>query len=245
MLLVSIIGTAGSGKTFFTWALKEHLLLCEENAVTVNLDPAAKKIPYSPEIDSRDYIDIDEIILKEVLGPNAALIIAYEKLAEIISEINDQIKKYSPEIILVDTPGQLELFILKKVGIEVLNSLEASTKISFFLIDALAALNPKDLITQLWLGYICQFRLKMPMYYVLSKSDMVNEKVIDNICKRIVRPQTVHDELVKSKELDEIDLHIIRFFEDMEERGTPLVTSAELMKGFKNIHKVIDEYKIQ
>ncbi len=243
MIITYVIGSAGSGKTLFTLALKTQLTYSEENIISVNLDPAVKKTPYSPEVDIRDYVNIDNIVFEEEVGPNAALMLSYEKATTVIDQIIRDINYYSPEVVIIDTPGQLELFILKKVGLDVINSLRIDKQLAFYLIDSHAALDAEDLITQLLLATICHFRLKMPIYLVLSKTDLVTDKEVDILCERIKKPSELLKELNKKHEVGDIDLHTIRYLETYEGFGEVLPTSALAMKGFDNVYLVIDSYK--
>ncbi len=243
MITTLIIGSAGSGKTLLTSALKEHLTYGEESVIAVNLDPAAKKVPYSPDVDVREYIDIDEIMAREELGPNASLIAAYEEIAGIVDEINADITYYSPDVTIVDTPGQLELFILKRIGVDVINQMIGDEKISFFLIDALASLDPRDLITQLWLSSICQFRLKTPVYNVVSRIDLIKERQLREVCRQIDNPETIRYKLTERRTLDELDMHILEYLENLEPAGEVLAASAVTKSGLKTLHRIIDEYK--
>jgi ABC-type ATPase involved in cell division len=54
MPLAFIIGTAGSGKSFFTAAFSEWLKMSKQDVAVVNLDPGALKLPYSPDVDVRN-----------------------------------------------------------------------------------------------------------------------------------------------------------------------------------------------
>ena len=59
---VFITGTAGAGKSLLTSRLFE---MYEDNGtlpITINLDPGVTNIPYSADIDIRNYIDINEIM---------------------------------------------------------------------------------------------------------------------------------------------------------------------------------------
>jgi len=42
----------------------------------VNFDPAAEVVPYEADVDVRDYVTASEIMEKEGLGPNGALVVA-------------------------------------------------------------------------------------------------------------------------------------------------------------------------
>jgi len=111
-----MLGTAGSGKTLLTSTLKEWFVARNLDVLTLNLDPGVKRLPYNPDIDARDYIDINKVIEKHSLGPNGAMIASMDLLAGKIKDIKDEIDYLSPEYLLVDTPGQMELFAYRTSG---------------------------------------------------------------------------------------------------------------------------------
>ncbi len=47
-----------------------------KNSFLVNLDPAVAFVPYSPEIDIRDKIDVKKLMKSHELGPNGAIMTA-------------------------------------------------------------------------------------------------------------------------------------------------------------------------
>jgi CO dehydrogenase nickel-insertion accessory protein CooC1 len=60
MPLTFIIGTAGSGKSLFTAAFAEWLKMSKQDVAVVNLDPGALKLPYQPDVDVRNYVEVGE-----------------------------------------------------------------------------------------------------------------------------------------------------------------------------------------
>lgn len=58
---IYFIGTAGSGKTYLTFAFRTWMELNSYDAITVNLDPGVKHLPYSADIDIRQWIDLKEV----------------------------------------------------------------------------------------------------------------------------------------------------------------------------------------
>ena len=54
MVVIFIIGTAGSGKSLLTASLNEWLKVGKQKSITVNLDPGVSNLPYVPDIDIRD-----------------------------------------------------------------------------------------------------------------------------------------------------------------------------------------------
>jgi len=123
MPLVFIIGTAGSGKTLFTAAFAEWLKLSKQDVTVVNLDPGALKLPYQPDVDVRNYVDVENLMEKYSLGPNGALIMAADLIADEIENLTRDIDETHADIVLVDTPGQMELFAFRASGPYIVNEL--------------------------------------------------------------------------------------------------------------------------
>ncbi len=84
MYLIFVLGTAGSGKSELTGVFTRWLELQGENAMAVNLDPGAISIPYSANVDVRDYIRVESLMEEYGLGPNGGLMLASEMMLEIV-----------------------------------------------------------------------------------------------------------------------------------------------------------------
>jgi len=87
MNAIFITGTAGSGKSLLTSRLDQWYKARDNLAITLNLDPAVENLPYNPDIDIRDYIDINELKERYSLGPNGSIIMAYDLVATKIGEM--------------------------------------------------------------------------------------------------------------------------------------------------------------
>jgi GTPase SAR1 family protein len=68
----------------------------EISAITLNLDPGSKTMPYVPDIDIRDYIVLDEVMNEYGLGPNGAMILSSDLMVNYLDDIKDEIDEYSP-----------------------------------------------------------------------------------------------------------------------------------------------------
>ncbi len=109
LYFVYLLGTAGSGKSALTKALGEWIEDHEMSACLVNLDPAVKVLPYTPHVDVREYVNYEEL-LKEGLGPNGALVKSVDLMVSKAKYIRHEIEECLPNYVIVDTPGQIELF---------------------------------------------------------------------------------------------------------------------------------------
>ncbi len=86
----------------------------DQDVLVANLDPGATALPYNPDIDARKYVDIQKLMEEYQLGPNGALIMASDLIADRLEDMRDEIEAADPDILLVDTPGQIELFAFQR-----------------------------------------------------------------------------------------------------------------------------------
>jgi hypothetical protein len=173
MFVVFIIGTAGSGKSLLTAAFNEWLRIGKQNVATVNLDPGALTLPYVPDIDVRDYINVNEIMEKYGLGPNGALIMAADLIAEEAERLGEEIESLKPDVVIVDTPGQMELFSFRASGPYIASELTKEPKAIVYLFDSVFSLNPLNYVSNMFLSAAVYNRFFVPQVHVLSKCDLL------------------------------------------------------------------------
>ena len=132
MKSIFLTGTAGSGKSLLTSKIYEYYTRNGAFAAILNLDPGVETLPYTCDIDVRDYVDIVSIMKQYELGPNGALVMANDLIATKIDEIQREIDSTNPDYLLVDTPGQIELFAYRTSGPFLVQNLNLDEKISIF-----------------------------------------------------------------------------------------------------------------
>ena len=110
MYTIFITGTAGSGKSLLTSKLLQWYKDRNSFAIGLNLDPGTIDLPYEPDVDVRNYIDINELMSRYQIGPNGALVMASDLIATRLDEIQNEVNSLNADYVLVDTPGQIELF---------------------------------------------------------------------------------------------------------------------------------------
>jgi GTPase SAR1 family protein len=193
MNFVYILGTAGSGKSALTSSLLDTLRAAELNAISVNLDPGVKWLPYYPEVDIRDYIDYDKIVEEYQLGPNGALIACVDTAVNYIEEMKEEIEKFEPDYVIVDTPGQLELFAYRDSGKIITSTLSKNNFSIIFLADSIFLNRPSDFVSVMLLAYSVQTRFKAPQINCISKVDLLSEDVIKRAIQWITEPITLKE----------------------------------------------------
>ena len=200
MALAFIIGTAGSGKSLFTAALSEWLKIAKQDAAVVNLDPGVLKLPYSPDVDVRNYVDVGNIMEKYGLGPNGALILAADLIADEIDNLTRDIKAVNADVVLVDTPGQMELFAFRASGPYIVNELTKEPKAIVYMFDAVFSINPLNYVSNMFLSAAVYNRFFQPQIHLLSKCDLLPERQIKTITDWAADPRALEDSIEQKLE---------------------------------------------
>jgi len=176
-----IVGMAGSGKSVLTATLRDHLRLTEQDVVTLNLDPGATVLPYSPDVDVRSFVDIQKLMDDYELGPNGALLMATDLAADNLEEIKEAIEETGSDLVLVDTPGQIELFAFRNSGLCISRALTDDLKAVVYVLDSPFCRDPLNYISNMFLAAAVYNRLLLPQVYALAKADLTTVEEIDQM----------------------------------------------------------------
>ena len=177
MKVIFITGTAGAGKSLLTSKIKEYYAKNGTFPITLNLDPGVASLPYSPDIDVRDYIDLNTIMEKYQLGSNGSLIMANDLIATKIDDIQKEADTINPDYLIVDTPGQIELFAYRQSGPFFVNEFVADEKMNLFLFDGTMVSSPSNFVSLTLLSTSIRLRLGLPTVNVITKTDLIQEKL--------------------------------------------------------------------
>jgi GTPase SAR1 family protein len=204
--MIFVTGTAGSGKSLLTSALKRWYVNRGEEAIAVNLDPGVVTLPYEPDVDIRLRVNLQDVMENYSLGPNGALILAADLVATKLAEVQEEIDSYSAEYVIIDTPGQTELFSFRESGEYIVKELKADTKTLLFLLDPLLATTPVNFLSIALLSASVGLRMNIPKISVLTKRDIAGDGV-----KRIMEwsrdAKVFEDALAGTKDSDQYSLY--------------------------------------
>ncbi|RKP10197.1 GPN-loop GTPase [Thamnocephalis sphaerospora] len=104
------MGPAGSGKSTYCATMLQHCEAAKRTVHLMNLDPAAEKFEYSPAVDIRDLISLEDVMEELHLGPNGGLIYCMEYLLENLDWLDEAVGDYENDYLIIDCPGQIELY---------------------------------------------------------------------------------------------------------------------------------------
>jgi len=191
---IFVTGTAGSGKSMLTSKILEYYQKNGVFASVLNLDPGVESLPYSPDVDVRDYVDIVQIMKQYDLGPNGSMIMANDLIASKIDDIQNEIHGVNPDYLIVDTPGQIELFAYRASGPFFIQNIDAGEKTNIFLYDGTMIVSPSNFISISLLATSIKLRLGLPTINVMTKTDLIPDK-IDQVLKWSSDPISLEEEL--------------------------------------------------
>lgn len=200
-VFIFAIGTAGSGKSYFTKAFADYLEIKKLDYAIVNLDPGADYLPYEPDVDVREWFTVDQIMKKYNVGPNGAQIISADLIASRAMDLLDEIDLFSAEYVLVDTPGQMELFTMRSSGEIILRTFGIDNSVSVFLFDPVISQQPSGYVSMVFLYSSAVMRLKVPQIPVLSKSDLLPEHSLKKVIEWSNDPETLYDDIMEERTL--------------------------------------------
>jgi GTPase SAR1 family protein len=169
------VGTAGSGKSTLTNTFARWLRDAKLSVGTVNLDPGVLHLPYGPDIDVRDFVSLQGVMEKYNLGPNGGLVAAIDLISSHLETLQEEIRDLGVDFLLLDTPGQIELFAFRETGPIIVSSLAEESRMLIYLVDAALAKSPAGLISSLLLAASVLVRFHLPQLNVLSRTDLLDE----------------------------------------------------------------------
>jgi GPN-loop GTPase len=240
--LTFIIGTAGSGKSLFTAAFSEWLKMSKQDVAVVNLDPGALKLPYSPDVDVRNYVDVGDIMEKYGLGPNGALIMAADLIADEVENLTRDIEAVNADFVLVDTPGQMELFAFRASGPYIVNELTKEPKALIYLFDAVFSINPLNYVSNMFLSAAVYNRFFQPQVHLLSKFDLIPRKDAEAITNWSANSRALEDaieeKLQGTKRL--FSQNMMRAINQLGLKFLLMPVSSKTNEGMVNVNTILE-----
>ena len=224
---IIVIGPAGSGKSTFVKSFSEFLK-DDYDVKTVNLDPASDPI-YDASADIREFIKTEDIMKEYNLGINGALIKSMELALQHIDKLI-----LKGDYVLYDTPGQMELFLYLKAGIEIAKKIaESDWTVGIFIVDSEVASTPENFVSILAQNAVISLRMAVPTITVFNKCDVIDIYYTPSNLKEILdKVEGTLAELIE-KLFDFIEYTTVRY--------RIVKISSTKMVGFDEVLSVINE----
>ncbi|MEM4717640.1 MAG: ATP/GTP-binding protein [Desulfurococcaceae archaeon] len=243
-IIVVFVGPAGSGKTSLVKAYSEwastRLLM---KVGIVNLDPGAENIEYQPVFDIREFFTLRYIMEKYGLGPNGAFIKASELIAEKTTDILHKPPFSNPsrwDLILVDTPGQMEAFIFRPSSRVFLESLvKLGNVVIAYLIDASAIDKVSDAVFLWFLFVLIQVKTGLITVPIINKRDIARNLRIAELL--VINPSKLLGEPIDEGLATDIIPDLVEIVNKTKGPFRAVLVSAKIIEDMEYLHALIHE----
>jgi GTPase SAR1 family protein len=151
----------------------------------MNLDPAVRSVPFESNIDIRDSINYKEVMKQYNLGPNGGILTSLNLFATKVDQIISILEKRTLadpatnptakqiKHILVDTPGQIEVFVWSASGSILLETLASSfPTVIAYVIDTPRTSSTSTFMSNMLYACSILYKTKLPMILVFNKTDV-------------------------------------------------------------------------
>lgn len=172
-----VLGMAGSGKTTFVQRLTGHLHNKGCPPYVINLDPAVHEVPFPANIDIRDTVKYKEVMKQYGLGPNGGIVTSLNLFATRFDQVMKFIEKAQNtfKYVLIDTPGQIEVFTWSASGTIITEALASSfPTVVIYVMDTSRSTNPVTFMSNMLYACSILYKTKLPFIVVMNKTDIID-----------------------------------------------------------------------
>lgn len=209
----------------------------------MNLDPGAENIEYNAVFDIRRYFTLRDVMEKYNLGPNGAFIKATELIADMTNEIIGSppfSERDKWDLILVDTPGQMEAFIFRPSSRVFLNAIQKiGNTVIAYIIDASAIEKVTDAVF-LWFIYVLILvKTGLLAVPIVNKKDIAkNTRLVE---KLVADPNKLLEEELGEGLASEIIPDLVQIANKTRGPFRAVLVSALSLNDMEQLHMTLHE----
>eukprot|EP00931_Biecheleriopsis_adriatica_P008837 TRINITY_DN109976_c0_g1_i1.p1 TRINITY_DN109976_c0_g1~~TRINITY_DN109976_c0_g1_i1.p1 ORF type:complete len:351 (-),score=76.17 TRINITY_DN109976_c0_g1_i1:53-1105(-) len=230
-IVVLMIGMAGSGKSTLMHRMVARLQSKKKRVYTVNLDPAVKNLAYPVNIDIRDTVNYKEVMKHFGLGPNGGIMTALNLFATKFDQVLALLDKRAADLdyVLIDTPGQIEVFNWSASGQIVCDALAVSyPTIVCYVVDTARCAKPVTFMSNMLYACSILYKTKLPFVVSFNKIDVMPHDFLkewmedfEKLGDALSRETTYVASLARS-----MSLAMEEFYRNLRSVGVSAVTGA-------------------
>jgi len=232
-------GTAGAGKTTFVRAFADWMKHAGYEATVVNLDPGSESTTLDPAVDIREWVQLADIQDEYGLGPNGAQVAAADMIALKIFDVKQAIDELKTDYVLIDTPGQIELFAFREASRAIVDALSGDRSQIAFLFDPALCRTPAGFVSLLLLSATVEFRFRLPMLNVLAKADVLAAEPMEQLTRWAQDPEALYDAVTRESPTPDVQLsaELFRAIESVGPLAGLVATSAKEGTGLEAFYQ--------
>ncbi|KAI7863884.1 hypothetical protein BDF14DRAFT_1988257 [Spinellus fusiger] len=246
--VILCIGMAGSGKTTFMQRINAHLHAKKTPPYVVNLDPAVGQLPFTANIDIRDTVNYQEVMKQYNLGPNGGIMTSLNLFTTKFDQVLNLVAKRAESVshILVDTPGQIEIFTWSASGAIITDTLAATyPTVVAYIIDTPRTTAPATFMSNMLYACSILYKTKLPFILVFNKTDVVSHEFAMEWMTDFEKFQEAlsQDSSYMSSLMNSMSLVLDEFYQHLKVVGVSAVTGNGVDDFFQAVEEAAEEYE--
>lgn len=241
------IGMAGSGKTTFMQRLNADLHSSGHTPYVINLDPAVLHLPFTPNIDIRDTVNYKQVMQQYRLGPNGGILTSLNLFTTRFDQVLDLLQERAPSLehILIDTPGQIEIFTWSASGAIITEALAMQyPTVVVYVVDTAKCVRPATFMSNMLYACSILYKTKLPMLLVFNKTDIQPaDQAIDWMQDVLLfQDALAQDESYMSSLVQSMSLVLEEFYRTLRVVAVSAFTGDGMDEFFERLDEAVDEY---
>ncbi|XP_006037892.1 GPN-loop GTPase 1 isoform X2 [Alligator sinensis] len=245
---VLVLGMAGSGKTTLVQRLVAHLHGQGAPPYVINLDPAVHELPFPANIDIRDTVKYKEVMKQYGLGPNGGIVTSLNLFATRFDQVMKFIEKRqnTSKYVLIDTPGQIEVFTWSASGTIITEALASSfPSVVVYVMDTSRSTSPITFMSNMLYACSILYKTKLPFIVAMNKTDIIDHSFavewmqdFETFQDALNQETTYVSNLTRS-----MSLVLDEFYSSLKVVGVSAVLGTGLDEFFVQVSKAVEEYE--
>lgn len=243
-----VLGMAGSGKTALVQRLTSYLHSKRTPPYLINLDPAVHNLPFPANIDIRDTVKYKEVMKQYGLGPNGGIVTSLNLFATRFDQVMQFIEKRqsSSQYVLIDTPGQIEVFTWSASGSIITEALASSfPSVVIYVMDTSRSTNPVTFMSNMLYACSILYKTKLPFIVAMNKTDIVDHSFAVEWMQdfEVFQDALSQEASFVSNLTRSMSLVLDEFYSSLKVVGVSAVQGTGLDEFFEQVSKAVDEYE--